>query len=215
MNTQKTFEYILFDWDGCLGDSLELWYEAYRKLFQQYGVALTRHAFTEKVLGDWEGPAQLGIQNLTDFNEKLLKVAETKVIQANLNSNTSKTLKVLKQRGKKLAIVTNSSRQAVEKSIVHNRLTGMFDVVLGIEDVKQGKPHPEIVEKAVALLGANKSQTLVVGDLDKDILAGKGAGITTVWYRSKTNSFQNNLTLTKVSADYVINDFSELVEIVN
>ena len=52
-----------------------------------------------------------------------------------------------------------------------------FDIVLGPDDVVHAKPHPEMVLKILESSGAEPHSTLFVGDTDKDMLAGRGAGV--------------------------------------
>jgi HAD superfamily hydrolase (TIGR01509 family) len=55
-------------------------------------------------------------------------------------------------------------------------LTGMFPVVIGIDDVLETKPHPEGVLKALNRLGVPPEHALVIGDTVTDIQAAQAAG---------------------------------------
>ena len=47
------------------------------------------------------------------------------------------------------------------------------------DDVENPKPHPEPVEKAVQLLGADPATTVYIGDSIHDMRSGRAAGVQT------------------------------------
>lgn len=51
----------------------------------------------------------------------------------------------------------------------------MISYLIGADDVDQAKPNPEPVLNVLAALGYESSETLVVGDMDVDILMGVNA----------------------------------------
>jgi phosphoglycolate phosphatase len=55
-----------------------------------------------------------------------------------------------------------------------------FEVLIGREDVKNPKPHPEPVNKALEAMKKEKRNAWLVGDTPMDILAAKAAGIGAV-----------------------------------
>ena len=54
-----------------------------------------------------------------------------------------------------------------------------MDVLVCADEVTHPKPHPEPVEKAVRLLGAEPATTLYVGDSIHDMRSGRAAGVRT------------------------------------
>jgi pyrophosphatase PpaX len=54
-----------------------------------------------------------------------------------------------------------------------------MDVLVCADEVTNPKPHPEPVEKAVALLGADPATTVYVGDSIHDMHSGRAAGVMT------------------------------------
>jgi pyrophosphatase PpaX len=55
----------------------------------------------------------------------------------------------------------------------------LLDVLVCADEVTNAKPHPEPVEKAVALLGADPATTVYVGDSIHDMHSGRAAGVQT------------------------------------
>jgi len=53
----------------------------------------------------------------------------------------------------------------------------VFDLIIGINDVKKSKPDPEMLLKAIEHFGVKPKETLFVADAPNDIIAGKKAGV--------------------------------------
>jgi phosphoglycolate phosphatase-like HAD superfamily hydrolase len=54
----------------------------------------------------------------------------------------------------------------------------MLDIVIGLEDVTNPKPHPEALEKALSLLGTEPGMSFYTGDTDIDMKTAVAAGVT-------------------------------------
>ena len=70
----KKYKLYLYDWDGCLAKTLNIWLDAYKKLFSEYGIQISEQTITTKVFGDWEGPKKVGIQDNEKFTKELLNL---------------------------------------------------------------------------------------------------------------------------------------------
>jgi beta-phosphoglucomutase-like phosphatase (HAD superfamily) len=78
------------------------------------------------------------------------------------------------------------------------------------EDVKKGKPDPEIYLLAAKKLKYKSSECLVIEDALNGVIAAKKAGCKVIGI---TTSFSKNI-LKKSGADYVVNNYRELTKIV-
>ena len=78
-----------------------------------------------------------------------------------------------------LAVATNKPRSMTDRILGHFGLFHQFRVVIGPEDVVRLKPDPEMIQTILRVTGSLPEETLLVGDTDNDIRAGKNAGILT------------------------------------
>lgn len=85
-----------------------------------------------------------------------------------------------------LAIVTRNARAAV-----HAALGPLADgiVVIGREDVRRLKPDPEGVHAALAKLGVEPADAVLVGDTYHDVQAARAAGVYSVVVRNPALEF--------------------------
>ncbi len=112
------------------------------------------------------------------------------------------TLKNLKEKDIKLAVVTTRRSISTHYGLQHFDIKKYFDLVLTSEDTKYRKPDPKIVDVALKELFSKKHSTMIIGDSHFDIECGKNAGITSVfaaWCRPMHIDEINRL-----SADYVL-----------
>lgn len=88
------------------------------------------------------------------------------------------TLIKLKEKGVKLGIVTNKIHKTTQYCLDILSLNGLFDVIIGFDDVSKGKPHQEGIEKAMQLFNEkDKNKVLYVGDNVSDYLTAENAGV--------------------------------------
>jgi phosphoglycolate phosphatase len=85
-------------------------------------------------------------------------------------------LTALRLHGVRLAIVSTKFRYRIEQILTKSGLANCIDVIVGGEDVRQHKPHPEGLLCAMAQLGVHASRTLYVGDHPVDAEAARAAG---------------------------------------
>lgn len=70
------------------------------------------------------------------------------------------------------------------------------------------KPNPESILFLIEKYNLDPKETIMIGDRELDLLAGKNAGVSTCYFR------QNDAPEIEV-ADYVISDFKELQEFID
>ncbi|MBN2457727.1 TIGR02253 family HAD-type hydrolase [Candidatus Woesearchaeota archaeon] len=126
--------------------------------------------------------------------------------------NVILTLIRLREKGIKLAVVSDAPKLKAWMRLVELNLEDFFDNVVAFEDTGTHKPSPEPFEKALKLLKISADEALFVGDWpERDIKGAKELGIKTVYARygrDKTTSGS------RIKADYEINNIIELVGIV-
>jgi pyrophosphatase PpaX len=121
------------------------------------------------------------------------------------------TLAELKSRGVRMGVVTNKRRDTSLMGLKRCGLDPYIELLVTIEDVSQGKPHPEPVLKAIELMGADASDTFMVGDSQYDLIAAREAGCSSVgvaW------SLKGEAFLRQFQPDYMIHEMKELLTIV-
>ncbi|MGB0218126.1 MAG: HAD family hydrolase [Sinimarinibacterium flocculans] len=95
-------------------------------------------------------------------------------------------LEALRALGIRLGVLSNRSRRFMAHEIYTVDGSGwheLFDTMVCGDDVERRKPHPDLIRKALADLGAATDEGCwYVGDSTTDITAAKRAGVTAVFY---------------------------------
>ncbi|HLR79674.1 MAG TPA: pyrophosphatase PpaX [Bacillota bacterium] len=172
---------ILFDLDGTLIDTNELIIQSFLHTFRQYGFTFTR----EEVKA-FNGPP------LKKTFEAIDPQRADEMIQTYLKHNHAihdhyvkafpnvvETIQQLREHQINMGIVTTKMRKGALMGLRKTGLDRLFETVITLNDVKQAKPHPEPVLKAMNELGGEAESTLMVGDNSYDIEAGHNAGMYT------------------------------------
>lgn len=124
--------------------------------------------------------------------------------------NTATTLRRLRARGLKLAIVTDAPRFQAWSRLFGLGLEKYFDAVVALEDTGRKKPSTMPFKAALAALRVNPAEAAMVGDSQRDVVGAHRLGIRTVL--AKYGQTWKETTSRK--ADYEIEDVGEILEIV-
>ncbi len=87
-------------------------------------------------------------------------------------------LKDLKEKGIKIAIVSNDLNQ----NIAHKLKGEEYDLLIGYKDCINRKPHPEPIHLALKKLNVKPSEAIYVGDIKTDMIAAKAAGVEAIGF---------------------------------
>ncbi len=123
---------------------------------------------------------------------------------------SGEVLSELYDRGYRIGIGTTKIRVHIEKILDKLNWRKYIIAYVGADDVTNVKPAPEAFIKAMTLMEANSSNSVVIGDTVNDILAAQAAGIPVIGVKS---IFGGNGKLQKSNPDRLINNIEELLEI--
>lgn len=212
---KKIYNNILFDWDGCLADTLSIWLEGYKNLFEEYNIKISEKEIVNRVFGSWNGPANEGVKNNKEFMDRLLIKVNKKLSKISLHQNAKQVLKYFKTQGKKIAIVTSSKKDSVYPAFKYHGILELVDIYLTAESVKKHKPDPEIIEKTLKNFNGTIDETIIIGDSDKDVYAGQNANIDSViFYPTPNHHIYTKKKLTQLNPTYFIEDLLDLKKII-
>jgi phosphoglycolate phosphatase len=113
----------------------------------------------------------------------------------NVFSDAPEVLEALRRNGIKMAIVTSRSRKEVMPLLKKFGIESYFNVIVTRDDIRSGKPSPEPLVFAIGRMGLRPNETVMIGDMPTDILAGKKAGTKTMGMSESI--FQTELLLAK------------------
>ena len=160
----------LFDMDGVLVDSKEAWFRAFREVG-----GISRDDFEDRY---WGRDLQANLDELGSGKEEMCGSVLVRHLDAvKLAAGVREVLDALDGRK---ALVTNTTTACTERILGDNGLDCVFDAVLTSDQVTRGKPDPALLLEAMERIGATPEATMMVGDSEEDMEAGRRAGCVTV-----------------------------------
>ena len=121
------------------------------------------------------------------------------------------TIKHLKNKGVKLAILTNGEGKEQRVRIERFGLSNLIDNYLIAGELGFGKPDQRIFQMALSQLNVQPKETWMVGDrLEQDIMGAKNMGIFAIWFDHGNKGLPR---ASSVKPDRIINEIKELLTI--
>ena len=206
---------IIFDLDGTLINSLKDITNALNYSLQQLHI----HKFTPNQIKELIGG---GVTKLIekslrkiDINNYEVRIPAKKfkeyysehcIDNTRLYPYVIQTLKKLKKYKK--AVVSNKPEIFCKKILKELNISEYFDIIVGGDTTKRKKPDPEPIIYVLNKLGIKREETVIVGDGETDIEAGKKAKIKTI---AVSYGFRKKEQLKE--ADYLIDEIKEILKI--
>lgn len=178
---------VLFDLDGTLLDTEPAILETYRYLFAKYR---KEEDFDKAKQLEVLGPPlikmfplyfpELDPQELIkEYRQYNFKIHPEFVKPMN---NAQVLLSQLKAEGYKVGVVSTKFSDGVKLGLDLFDLSQYVDVIVGHDDVKEGKPSPEGIFKACQMLNEGHDSCIYVGDTATDIFAAHNAGVYSIGF---------------------------------
>jgi HAD superfamily hydrolase (TIGR01509 family) len=175
-----TYGYI-FDFDGVLVKTMEMHYEAYKRAMEEAGVPIVRDQFFRqagmtgreqiKYFADLAG-VEADVEKIYRRKGELAQDHPERAARIECNLALLRTLRAA---GVPAAIATGSSRPSIIPIMKKFRIE--VDAIASSEDVKRGKPNPDLFLFAAEKLGVEPRNCVVVEDSDVGIEAARAAGM--------------------------------------
>lgn len=206
---------FIFDLDGVIVFTDKFHYQAWKKMADEMGIyfdetinnrlrGVSRGESLEIILERYDG------EELTDVKKAKMMESKNNIYRelldtmtpADVTEEVQNTLRVLHDRGHKLAI--GSSSKNAKFILEKVGLSESFDAISDGTNITHSKPDPEVFVKAAQFLREKPENCVVVEDAYAGIDAAKAAGMTAVGI-GDASGYEK--------ADYKIKAFQELLAI--
>lgn len=168
---------VLFDLDGVLIDSYEVWFHLLASLAEELGYPpVEREAFRAGWGQGIEADVRRFYPRHTVGELEALYAArfEAHLSHLAVMEGVGEVFAALRRRGLPSAVITNTPASMARALVARAGATP--DTVVGGTDVPRAKPAPDMVLEACARLGVEPAAAWVVGDTEFDRAAARAAG---------------------------------------
>ena len=173
---------IISDFDGTLVDTVEANYHAYQYVFKEVvNIELNKDFYVKNFglrIDDICKQLNIEDQNIIK-NIKNLKaqVYPNFFNYLKLNKDLLNTFNYFKNQGLTIALASTAASKNLNNVLNYFKISNTFDLIISGDDVKKGKPNPEVYNVALDKLGINNDEALVFEDSEAGIEAAKQANI--------------------------------------
>jgi phosphoglycolate phosphatase len=207
----------IFDCDGTLVDSQANICLAMEHCFERAGLAVPDRARTRRVVGlslveamqamlpDGEPDTHMAVAE--DYKHAFQRLRGQGLVEEPLYDGVAELIEELEDNGWLLGIATGKSDRGLKLCLDRHGLHPRF-VTLQTADRHPSKPHPSMVEQAMADAGAGPNSTIVIGDTTYDMAMARAAGATAIGVSWGYHEAQE---LSEAGAHYIASDPSEII----
>lgn len=224
-------KYIIFDFDGTIGDSQSLIVKTLQDTMRARKLEVKTDEACAKTIGLrldeafvslFGMSAEEGMECAATYREIFLENKKTMIVQP--FPHVIETLRALHHQGYVLGMASSRNHCSLDGYVHQMQLEDIFSSIVAGDDVEHVKPAPDMVFKALGeMLGMKNpvtsveaekfkdilAETLVVGDMNFDVDMAHHAGC-----KACAVTYGNGTREQLASAEFFIDDFAELLELV-
>ena len=224
-------KYIIFDFDGTIGDSQSLIVKTLQDTMRARKLEVKSDEACAKTIGLrldeafvslFGMSAEEGMECAATYREIFLDNKKTMIVQP--FPHVIETLRELHRQGFILGMASSRNHCSLDGYVKQMQLENIFSSIVAGDDVEHVKPAPDMVFKALGeMLGMKNpvtsveaekfkdilAEALVVGDMNFDVDMAHHAGC-----KACAVTYGNGTREQLASAEFIIDDFAELLELV-
>ena len=222
-------KYIIFDFDGTIGDSQALIVKTLQDTMRARNLEVKSDEACAKTIGLRLDEAFVVLFGMSDaeglecaatYREIFLE--NKKMMKVEPFLHVIETLRELHRRGYILGMASSRNHCSLDGYVKQMQLEDIFSSIVAGDDVEHVKPAPDMIFKALKEMKGVKNleaslddvkdmleETLVVGDMTFDVDMAHHAGC-----KACAVTYGNGTREQLASAEWIIDDFAELLEVV-
>lgn len=203
---------VIFDMDGVISDTQVIHSRIEAALLREHGIELTPEEITRRFSGSTSKEmfpiifteAKKEMPPLMDIvREKWRRIDSAIPKNVRAIPGTREFIESLGERGLSLAVASSSRRAFIDLVLRELKFEKYFQAIASGDEVKQGKPDPEIFLLAAQRLAVAPEQAIVIEDAVNGMVAARRAGMSCIGLVrfGRENDFP---------ADFIVRDLREV-----
>ena len=185
---------VIFDMDGTIVDSLPYHYRAWETFFEENKV----ENFSEK-LKDYKGGGTLDLMTAVygdKYSRKELKIMtdDKEIIFREIYKNNVLPIKgfmeifeLIKSKKILVGLASNAIRKNVKMILSELKIYEKFDSIICGDEVKKGKPDPEMFNETVDRFNLKKEECLIFEDSIEGVTAAVNSNVDVIGITSSSS----------------------------
>ena len=199
---EKPIKAIIWDLDGTLIDFKINSVKARRKaikVLRDYGIPkeklsieipILENVKNSRVIFNELGFSSEKIKEITnEVNKAVIQVEHEAAIKATLTQGIDQVLEFAKKNRLKQAVFTYNTHNNARISLETAKIFHYFEVIVGRDDTKNLKPHPDHLKHICEKINVKPDQIVVIGDTGRDIEAAINIGSRSIALNTKIPNY--------------------------
>ncbi len=211
------FKGLIFDLDGTLIDSMNVWTEIDAEFLKEYNIDMPVNFYEDIKDLSFADTAiyfseKLGIpMNSKDIMDKFNAMAREKYEKiVPLKKGVYEFIEREKKKGTKLCVATANNKELTILALKRLGIYDSMEFILTCDEIYSGKGTPDIYIKCAEKMGFEISETAVFEDILRGVLSAKSAGFYVVAVKEET-AF-DDIDEIKKNCDLFIEDYTCLID---
>lgn len=185
---------MIFDMDGVVIDSMEMWRGLVPSLTEELGIEIDEETSRRVQVMSLDLSSKFLVEHygLDRTPEEIADMINRRITtyytaHATLKSGVYDLLPILRQARMKVCLATATPKVLARKALNLNDIAEYFVKIFTVSEIGKGKNEPDIFEAALAYLGTKPEETLVVEDSEIAIKTAHDMGMKTCAVYDGTN----------------------------
>jgi HAD superfamily hydrolase (TIGR01509 family) len=189
---REPIEAVVFDLDGVLVDTEQLWDEVREALTEEWGGRYTPEA-QEAMMGMSSPEWSRYLHEVVGLREppEVIKQEVVRRMLARYETELPvipgavEAVRRLAGEGYRLAVASSSNRELIDAVLRRLELDSDFAVTVSSEEVARGKPAPDVYLEAAKRLGVDATRCVAIEDSASGIRSAQAAGMRVIAYPNR------------------------------
>lgn len=212
-----SFEGYIFDLDGTLLDSMEVWRKIYAAPFKEAGMSMPKNLLEQINHLSLNDSARFTVERTglpfspSELMQKWMGTARwVYAHDVRLKEGAKELLLELYRRGKRIGIATANPQGIFEACLKREGIADLFMSATSVDEVPRGKGFPDIYREEARRLGLSAGECLVFEDSHMGVRGAKDGGFAVVGvYDKQSEKFAAQM---QKECDAYVRSLAELIE---
>lgn len=213
----KDIKLVIFDLDGTLIHSTNLWADIDRRFFAKRGMMIPptynqeiAHVGLRKA-GEITKDKYLPNENVDDIISEWMEMSyEAYRDYIPLKDRAQELLEFIYKQNIPMALATANSKEIYDVCLTRLGIRQYFGLVLDVNSCKDGKNSPEIYDRAISHFNVKREETLILEDMIVPIITAHNAGYNVIAVYDEESTKDEKACID--NSDLFIKNFGEVLD---
>ncbi|WP_370228709.1 HAD family hydrolase [Cognatishimia sp.] len=208
--------HVLFDWDGTLARTLDLWLLGNQRAFETRGYDFDPETIVREFFHNHDTvPDRYPHMDFPSIAAEVRSFVMRNLPNVALYEDAVTVLDACRARGLTISLVSSSARGLLETGLDAHSLGTRFGSTIAGDDGFGHKPDTRPFRETLRRVGATPKETLVIGDSHVDIDAGRAMGCRTCLFAPEPNRlFHDHAASLAKQPDHVVENWPSVLELI-